>query len=174
MDEVLFSHMTDDWATPPDLYWFYVQNLGFFDPCPLHADFDGLAIDWPQDRGVFLNPPLSKIRDFVEKAMEEYKKKPRDIYLLVPARTDTYWFHRLLNFGCDLEFFQGRLKFGGFKNGAPFPCVMIRLNWFCSCFEGRHVCKVDAFSRKFILELYQDYLYGLRMDAGEEEERDED
>jgi site-specific DNA-methyltransferase (adenine-specific) len=46
------------------------------------------------------------------------------VVCLVPARTDTRWWHDYAMKG-DIEFIRGRLKFGGQKNSAPFPSAII-------------------------------------------------
>ena len=46
--------------------------------------------------------------------------------LLLPARTDTKWFHMLNNLlFTRIVFIQGRLKFGNSKNSAPFPSMLV-------------------------------------------------
>lgn len=126
-----FSHKSDHWATPDFIYGFYVDRCGFFDPCPLHSDFDGLVIEWPKN--VFVNPPYSDVLSWVRKALGEYCRLLRlwdepSIVLLLPCRTDTEWFRLLAEFGCEILFIRGRLKFGGSKLGAPFPSMIVRLN----------------------------------------------
>lgn len=46
--------------------------------------------------------------------------------MLLPARTDTQWFHDyILNPKREIRFIRGRLKFGGAKNSAPFPSMVV-------------------------------------------------
>lgn len=46
--------------------------------------------------------------------------------MLLPARTDTKWFHEyILEPGHEVRFIKGRLKFGGSKNSAPFPSMVV-------------------------------------------------
>ena len=65
-----FSHKSDDWSTPDFIYWLYIEKYGYFDPCPLKADFDGLSLDWSAYQSVFINPPYSNILAFVQKTIE--------------------------------------------------------------------------------------------------------
>jgi site-specific DNA-methyltransferase (adenine-specific) len=45
---------------------------------------------------------------------------------LIPARTDTRWFHQIvLPHAKEIRFIRGRLKFGGATNGAPFPSMVV-------------------------------------------------
>jgi hypothetical protein len=43
---------------------------------------------------------------------------------LVPARTDTRWWHDYAVQG-EIRFIRGRLKFGGHKANAPFPSAVV-------------------------------------------------
>lgn len=108
--------------------------LGSFDPCPNNADFDGLEITWPDDQPIYVNPPYTrgKISQWVERCSIEASKQPeRPIVLLIPAYTDTLYFHAHV-FGHQgeiaIHFFKGRLKFGGYTRSASFPSVLIGFN----------------------------------------------
>lgn len=129
MNKVLFSHKSDDWATPDWLYWWFVHERKYYDPCPLHADFDGLLIEWPKDRNVFINPPFSNIMPFVDKGIRYYCKGLGSyVCFLLPVRTDSKWFKRLYEFGCRVTFFPYRLHFSESKGNAPFPCMLVHLD----------------------------------------------
>ena len=112
----LLTSNKQDWKTPKNIYDVYMK-LGYFDPCPTDAKFDGLNIEWGKKN--FVNPPYKDISKWVDKAIEE-KSKGKNIVMLIPARTDTKWFRRLYENNCRIEFVQGRLKFseGG---GGSFP-----------------------------------------------------
>lgn len=145
MDKVLFSSKSDDWSTPKEIYDFF-KGLGFFDPCPLKSEIDGLSIFWG-DRN-FVNPPYSNIDGFVKKAIYEALECGCSSVLLVPARTDTRWFKDLYEFGCSFLFVNGRLKFGGSMNSAPFPSVFIFVNF--DKFKDNSFCvvrRVDLLDR---------------------------
>ena len=122
MNNILFSKKSDNWATPKVMYEFYTK-INYFDPCPLNSNFDGLKIDWQQKN--FVNPPYSKIKEFVDKSIEEHKKG-KEIFLLIPARTDTKYFRKLVDYGCDIVFITGRLHFNE-SNSAPFPSCLVYL-----------------------------------------------
>ena len=48
---------------------------------------------------------------------------------LIPARTDTRWFHEIvLPHAAEIRFVKGRLKFGGAANSAPFPSIIVVFN----------------------------------------------
>lgn len=128
MNKVLFSKQSDDWATPTKLYKQYMDR-GFIDPCPLKADFDGLKRAYPTGSKFFINPPYSNIAAFVDFAFQQLDQNgAKHIVFLVPSRTDTKWFQKILNRGgTSFMFIKGRLKFGDSNNSAPFPSVLISM-----------------------------------------------
>lgn len=120
-DNVKYS---DDWSTPEEIYNKYVLEMKYFDPCPLLDDsFDFRYIDKP----VFLNPPYSDVSTWIDWALNNHSVSKKPTVILIPSRTDTKYFHKILEYGCDLEFIKGRLKFGGHKGSAPFPSVLVHL-----------------------------------------------
>jgi hypothetical protein len=48
------------------------------------------------------------------------------VILLLPARTDTKWFHNYC-IEHEIEFLKGRLKFGNAINSAPFPSMIVKM-----------------------------------------------
>ncbi|MGA7887623.1 MAG: DNA N-6-adenine-methyltransferase [Acidobacteriaceae bacterium] len=122
----LFSSQSVDWPTPAALYASLDKEFSFdLDPCPLGGGApDGLATllcSW-SGRRVFCNPPYGpRIAGFIERAREAAVA----VYLL-PARTDTRWFHDLvLPSASEIRFIRGRLKFGDAAHGAPFPSMVV-------------------------------------------------
>lgn len=74
---------------------------------------------------VFCNPPYGReVGKWVEKGYNESQKPNTIVVMLLPARTDTKWFHDYCVKG-GIEFIKGRLKFGGSKNSAPFPSMIV-------------------------------------------------
>lgn len=74
---------------------------------------------------VFLNPPYGKhMKNWMRKAYEESQRENTTVVALVPARTDTAWFHDYVYGKAELRFLRGRLKFGGCENSAPFPSLV--------------------------------------------------
>lgn len=117
----MFSSASEHWATPEDLYAKLNQEFSFtLDPCPLHATQDGLKLNWG-GQIVYCNPPYGKgINEWLAKAREA----KQTVYLL-PSRTDTKWWHEYAMKADEIRFLKGRLKFGGSKNSAPFPSVIL-------------------------------------------------
>lgn len=124
VSEALFSKTTDDWSTPPEFYQKLDAEFSFTDdPCPIGGT-DGLVRPW--GKSVFINPPYSNIRGFLEKGISELVVgNTETLVYLIPSRTDTRWFHDLCYGKAELRFIKGRLKFGGAKNSAPFPSMLV-------------------------------------------------
>lgn len=77
---------------------------------------------------VFCNPPYGReIGKWVKKASEA---KGGIVVILIPARTDTKYFHEYIynKPNVEIRFLKGRLKFGGSKNSAPFPSMVVIFN----------------------------------------------
>lgn len=134
VSNVLFSSKTDLWATPQDLFDRLNAQYNFeLDVCAsaenakcsryFTRDMDGLAQVW--SGRCWMNPPYGRgIGAWVEKA---YRSSIRGatVVCLLPARTDTKWFHDYCLPHGKIEFIRGRLKFGGSTNAAPFPSMIV-------------------------------------------------
>ena len=140
LSSVVFSSKSDDWATPEALYRELDAEFDFDDdpcpigqPAPLFGTPDGLSRKW--GNRVFCNPPYSNVVAFLEKATREH---PAVCVFLVPARTDTAWFHDYILGRAEIRFIRGRLKFGNAKTGAPFPSLIaiFREEYPFSCDHG--------------------------------------
>jgi hypothetical protein len=126
MNPVLFSSKSPHWPTPKALLRELDGEFHFdFDPCPPHESEKGgsapLFTPWHGKR-VFCNPPYDRgIARFLERATEAAVA-----VFLLPARTDTKWFHDLvLPNASEIRFIKGRLRFGDAKNSAPFPSMLV-------------------------------------------------
>jgi phage N-6-adenine-methyltransferase len=136
MNPVHYSSNTVEWATP-DSFFKHLSSLFNIqlDPCATQenakalryytAQENGLAQSWKLSSGaVFMNPPYGRgISAWVKKAYETAKEGTQVICLL-PARTDTKWWQQYCTQGL-VHFIKGRLKFGGSKFNAPFPCAIV-------------------------------------------------
>lgn len=74
---------------------------------------------------VFCNPPYSEIEKWVQKAFYESRTDNTVVVMLIPARTDTKYFHDYIMHRAEIRFIRGRLKFGDSKNSAPFPSIVV-------------------------------------------------
>lgn len=129
----VFKSESVEWGTPIALYDRLNAEFRFdLDPCPMGGCSDGLStlfVSW-MGRRVFCNPPYgsSEIPKWLKRAEEAILA----VYLL-PARTDTRWFHDIcLPKATEIRFVRGRLKFResdpSWKPGghtAPFPSMVV-------------------------------------------------
>jgi site-specific DNA-methyltransferase (adenine-specific) len=125
LNRALFMSETVEWPTPKGVYDKLDKEFHFdFDPCPYGGTQDGLSTLFTPWRGkrVFCNPPYGpEIRKWLERAAEA----DLAVYL-IPARTDTRWFHEeVLPNASEIRFVRGRLKFGDAQNSAPFPSMIV-------------------------------------------------
>lgn len=121
LNNVLFSHNSDHWSTPDNIYNYFVGG-GYIDPCPLGTPYDTELVPYV-DKKLFINPPYSCM-DKRGGYVIDLVKNNCEVVLLVPARTDTKWWHNLLELNPIIYFFKGRLKFSK-KGSAPFPSVLL-------------------------------------------------
>jgi len=138
--EVHFSSKSNEWGTPPKLFQWLDNKFGFdLDAAATKENAkcrkfytiedDALKQDWIKgsDYGnVFLNPPYGNdLGKFIKKAYEE-SQKDCSVVCLIPARTDTKYFHDYCTKGC-IYFIKGRLKFinGSCSASAPFPSAIV-------------------------------------------------
>ena len=148
VSKVLFSSETGEWETPQDLfdklnteYCFTIDVAATPEnaKCPTFITKEQDALTQPWHGRVWCNPPYGRgiVTKWVEKATEEYwTGNAQIIVMLLPARTDTKWFHEYVYgaIGVDVGFIRGRLKFGGAKNSAPFPSMLVY--WGCHNSNG--------------------------------------
>ena len=130
---VHFSSKSNEWSTPQE--FFDILNKEFQFTLDVSADHtnhkcaryfskedDGLAQSWDNET-VWCNPPYGReIGKWVKKASESMGGVR---VMLIPARTDTKYFHEFIYKKAEIRFIKGRLKFGGHKNSAPFPSMVV-------------------------------------------------
>ena len=128
-------------ATPQEFFDKYNEQFNFeTDVCALPEnakckrfftpEMDGLAQTWT---GVcWMNPPYGReVGRWIRKEYEIARDNGATVVCLLPARTDTAWWHDYIKpHAKDIEFIRGRIKFGGAKHSAPFPSVVV-------VFDGR-------------------------------------
>lgn len=118
--KTLFSHNTDHWKTPTKLYK-YIMETGYIDPCPFHSNKDNLN-ELYENKKIYINPPYSQIDKWTKFIKNNINKN--EILLLIPARTDTKYFHELLELKPTIKFIKGRLKSNDI-GCAPFPSIFM-------------------------------------------------
>lgn len=134
MSLVHFSSASDSWATPQGFFAALDQVFRFqTDVCAtaLNAkcahfytpEQNGLAQEWIGT--CWMNPPYGRgIDAWVRKAHESARRNGATVVALLPARTDTRWWHDFCR-DAEVFFVQGRLNFNGSKNNAPFPSAVV-------------------------------------------------
>jgi site-specific DNA-methyltransferase (adenine-specific) len=150
---LMFSTGTDNWSTPQEL--FDVLNAEFhftidaaasaenhkcstwYGPGGQHEDALAL-VEWGRPfcrETIWINPPYSRGLQgkFIQKAAQQCRVNNHTVVMLLPARTDTKAFHAHIydaskwqaREGVEIRFLPGRLKFGGAKDSAPFPSMIV-------------------------------------------------
>lgn len=134
MNRVLFSSKETVWSTPQDFFNKLNEEFDFtIDVCALPENAKCKRYFTPEDDALkqkwtgtcFCNPPYGReIGQWVEKASKS-ADEGATVVMLLPARTDTKWFHNYVYGKAEIRFVAGRLKFGGSKNSATFPSMVV-------------------------------------------------
>tara|TARA_Y100001937_G_C7037610_1_gene293099 strand:- start:95 stop:583 length:489 start_codon:yes stop_codon:yes gene_type:complete len=156
--QVLFSSKTGNWATPQEFFDKLDWRFGPFDldPCASPhntkcANFyteaeNGLSKDWT-GHTVFVNPPYGRgIEDWIRKGFESAQGGAARVVMLIPARTDTKYWHDYVMKASEIHFVKGRLKFGDSKNSAPFPSAVVVFDT-TRHHSGQYTPRVGAMNR---------------------------
>ena len=122
---VFYSKNTDDWKTPKVLYQYFMDHE-FIDVCPYQSSEDYLLKEFHNSK-LYANPPYSKNKEFIEWLYKQVENNC-EVWLLIPSRTDTRYFQKMLSDGQFFYFIKGRLKYNDGNMGAPFPSVLIKLS----------------------------------------------
>lgn len=134
--KVHYMSKSNEWETPPAVFAQLHRRFQFtLDPCATvenhkcekyftKAD-DGLSKSWANER-VFMNPPYGReIGHWIQKA---YQETEAQVVCLIPARTDTKYWHEFCMKANEIWFIEGRLKFGNGCQPAPFPSSVVVFN----------------------------------------------
>lgn len=139
MNNILFSSKYDSWTTPKDLF-NKLNSIYHFDIDACASKDNALCNEFYSEscsildqrftnKNIYMNPPYSRyMYKFIKWCAD--MQKYNNIVLLVPARTDTKWFHDFIynKVNVKIEFIKGRLKFGNSNSPAPFPSMIIYFN----------------------------------------------
>lgn len=130
----LFSSASTEWETPQDFFNRLNKEFDFeLDPCATDnnhkcslyftKEIDGLLQDWGNKR-VYCNPPYGR---GIDKWVAKCAGHKGLAVMLIPARTDTGWFHTYIynKPNVEVRFIKGRLKFSNSENSAPFPSMVV-------------------------------------------------
>jgi phage N-6-adenine-methyltransferase len=137
LSRALFSSTKDNWETPPELFARLDRQWGPFTldaaadhdntKCAAFIQGDAFEADWAGHARVWINPPYGRgvIKPWVRRALRE-SHNGRRVVMLLPARTDSEWFHELvIPHAFHIGFIRGRVRFVGASSGAPFPSMVV-------------------------------------------------
>lgn len=129
-----FSSRTDLWSTPQNVFDELDREFHFtLDVCALAENAKCAAFYSPADDGLaqpwtgvcWMNPPYGRaIGNWIAKA-HRAAQAGATVVALIPARTDTTWWHEYVTKAADIRFLRGRIRFGDAKSGAPFPNAVV-------------------------------------------------
>jgi site-specific DNA-methyltransferase (adenine-specific) len=139
-NNIHFKSNSNEWYTPSSVYDPLNKEFCFtLDPCCTKEsakcdkyftkEDDGLMQDWSDDI-VFVNPPYGReISKWVKKSYESSFLHGATVVMLIPARTDTTYWHDYIFDKAEIRFLRGRIKFkdkqGITRDSAPFPSAII-------------------------------------------------
>lgn len=147
----LMSSDKQDWGTPPEFIEWIENEFNMkldLDVCAHEGNHkidrfftiedDALSQEWNSENA-WMNPPFGReLPKFIEKAIEEVFvfNNCKTIWILVPARTCTKWFHDLVVRNASrIYFIRGRLNFdferAVKRANAPFPSMLVQM----TCYE---------------------------------------
>lgn len=143
LTEGLRSSNSQNWSTPNDFFDNINRSFGFSFETDLAASAENtkcrnyftkednsLTRRWPTDCWNWLNPPYGRELPFwCEKVQRENEYFLVKTVMLVPARTDTQWFHQhVMNKAEAIYFVEGRIKFidefGQVGKQPGFPSII--------------------------------------------------
>lgn len=128
----MMSSLRHDWATPKALFQALDEEFHFvvdaaankYNALAWYFPGDVLRAEWQRFKVIWLNPPYGqRIGKWIEKAYDT-AQKGATVVCLLPARTDTAWFHDYCLKG-EIRFLRGRLHFNDGKGRAPFPSMIV-------------------------------------------------
>ena len=139
----MFSSEHQDWATPPAFMEYLLEVFGWKPDLDAAASkhntkapeyipecYNGLFHKWWGN--VWVNPPFgSALPSWVDKAIiESDRDEVESIFMLVPARTDTKWCHKLMKHASIIYFIKGRFEFKREETQgcAMFPNMLVVFN----------------------------------------------
>lgn len=143
MQNVHFQSSNKEWETPESVFTPLQKEFNIaLDVCACAANakckvyfdkkFNGLSSNWGlvkeignEDSACWMNPPYGRgIEKWVKKAYDESLNGVTTVALL-PARTDTSWFHNYIHNKHEVRFLKGRIKFVDAPSTAPFPSMIV-------------------------------------------------
>ena len=162
INPTMYSSSNNDWETP-DAFFNSLNSVFQFNKdlaatkgnakCSVFVSSRSLERDWHSYHGwLWLNPPYGRniTGKWVKKCDEEAQKGAK-IVALLPARTDTKFFHKHILGKYPIWFIGGRLKFKGAASSAPFPSMIVV---FSKKPNGKLKKAAGKFKAKLLAEKY--------------------
>ena len=132
-----FDSVRQDWETPTELFdsvdseFHFTLDVAASDINKkvgrfISQDQDAMTVPWGTNI-CWLNPPYGKgyrLSEWVEKAYDESLTGATTV-MMIPARTNTNWFHDYYLKHGEVRFVRGRPKFGGADHGLPQPLCSV-------------------------------------------------
>jgi phage N-6-adenine-methyltransferase len=152
INDGMFTSERGDWETPQSFYDLVDAEFGFTldaaassqnakAPAFYTQADDGLTQDWTGV--VWCNPPYGRgIDAWVRKGFEE-AQRGATVVMLIPARTDTGYWHDYVMRAAEVRLIRGRLVFGTgeARANAPFPSALVVFR------QGLHEARLSAMDR---------------------------
>lgn len=135
MTKGMYTSNSEEWGTPQELFNRLNKEFNFTldicaskenTKCPKYytKEEDALKQEW--GGVIWMNPPYGRqIGNWVKKAKETAQQGKATVVCLLPARTDTAWWHDYVMKADEIRLIRGRLKFGDGKGSAPFPSAIV-------------------------------------------------
>ena len=135
MTKGMYTSNSEEWGTPQELFNRLNKEFNFTldvcaseenAKCPKYytKEEDALKQEW--GGVIWMNPPYGRrIGNWVKKAKETARQGKATVVCLLPARTDTAWWHDYVMKANEIRLIRGRLRFGDGKGSAPFPSAIV-------------------------------------------------
>jgi len=134
--DLMFSSASSEWETPPEVFDPLNKEFGFtLDVCASAENYkcgryfdsttDAFGEPWPHTDVCWMNPPYG--REIIHWVNHAYcvGENGGKVVCLLPARTDTKWWHDYVMKAAEVRFIKGRIKFVGAPASAPFPSAIV-------------------------------------------------
>ena len=146
-----FNAKTTEWATPTDFFKPLNDEFHFtLDVCATAENTKVAKFFSPEQNGLvqswignicWMNPPYGRnLIKWLEKAKHEADYFGVTTVCLVPARTNTAWFHKICLKASEIRFVLGRPKFGDADHGLPQPLAVVIFS------PGSKTCKIGTYN----------------------------
>lgn len=130
-----FASASQEWSTPPSIFVPLDKEFNFvLDVCATKENTkvpmfyytkedDALSKDWVGH--CWMNPPFNELGKWVKKASLEGARPMTWVICLLPARTNTNWWHEYVMKASEIRFVIGRPKFNDSTHGLPQPLAVV-------------------------------------------------